>query len=94
MGALKLGYNIGTISINSITDSNNLWTSNNIYLIETSLTITESLTIKPGTLVYIKSGVSITISTSGGINAQGTKENPIIFKSYDDDYTWSGDNDE
>ena len=87
---LKLGYNIGTISINSITDSNNLWTSNNIYLIETSLTITGSLTIKPGTLVYIKSGVSITISTSGGINAQGTKENPIIFKSYDDDYTWLG----
>jgi parallel beta-helix repeat protein len=57
----------------------------------------EKIDLKPGAQLRIKPGVIIKtapfsngLSVSGTLAAEGTKDNPIVFTSYKDDY-WGGD---
>jgi len=72
----------------SITTST-MWTKDNIYIIEGTIGISNAiLTIQPGTIIKFKEGASIVVETGGGIMAQGTVDNPIVFTATQPQTGW------
>ena len=68
------------------------WTKNNEYILEGLVFVNDGqvLTIEPGTVVRFRSGQAenasaLIVARGGKIMANGTKEEPIIFTSEDDD---------
>jgi hypothetical protein len=55
-----------------------------VYAIECNLEIDAALTIAPGTILKFDTGYSMTVSSTGTLNASGTAVAPIVFTSLRD----------
>jgi hypothetical protein len=81
-----------TIQVTQSVSGNVIWTSANEYVLNGFIYVLDgaTLTIEPGTVIKAKTGTaadtSCLIVTAGGkINANGTKDKPIIFTAEADD---------
>ena len=90
MASIAAGANIDVTG--DITTSTT-WTSNNVYNLTTQINVTNgaTLTIEPGTLIAsaptANGSGSLAITRGSKIEAQGTRDEPIIFTSTNDDFT-------
>ncbi|OXU14676.1 hypothetical protein [Sedimentisphaera salicampi] len=84
----------GTVNADEVLVSSNIststaWTSDNVYNLQDQVFVEPgaTLTIEAGTLVQSTSGGggSLAVARGGKIYANGTKDNPIIMTSTDDD---------
>ncbi len=73
------------VEIDSGISSATTWESNTIYVISSNISVTAILTIEPGTIIKFGQGRYMTISSTGGLRAEGTASQPIIFTSLLDD---------
>jgi len=71
------------IEVDSNISSNTTWTSDAVYVITSNISVSAILTIEPGTI--IKFDEDRYMDVSGGLIAEGTEDNPIIFTSLKDD---------
>lgn len=83
-----------TIKAGGVLDGNEIWTAaESPYQLTGSLTIPaeRTLTVEPGVVVYLASGVSITVADGGRLLAEGTETQTIQFTGVPDSGdSWGG----
>ncbi|MCE5265345.1 MAG: hypothetical protein LLG97_17665, partial [Deltaproteobacteria bacterium] len=74
-----------TVSVSSDIATPTNWTADKLYRVTRSITVKAALSLSPGTIVKFDHGASMTVATSGNINANATAAVPIVFTSVKDD---------
>jgi len=63
-----------------------VWDADSIYYVQSTIKIDAILTIEAGTIIKFKADAGLEVWENGTINATGSRDLPILFTSYKDDF--------
>ena len=81
-----------TVTLSGTISKNEVWRGFNVYHVTGNITIQNgvTLTIEPGAIIKFDTGLSLTVNSGATLNAFGTRAQPIVFTSINDD-NYGGD---